>query len=269
MSCRLTLCIAFICCLMGTSSRAELTVIEDAEGQQGLTVFRMTVTPAAEPVPALKHRLTLRPHELKPGNAATYYLRAYAENGLGGTWKSVREEFGEVVDEGWYSNKIPLSELPLDQVRKASSQFDDLVSMFIAPASSRRGCDWGYNLTELRGTEVFALMLPGVQQSRSISRMLALRTRLAIAESRYADAIDHMRMNYRLARNVGQEPILVCGLVGLAEARVTGETVLDLITAPDSPNLYWALSELPRPLVDMRAAIRMEMSNATRIFPAL
>ena len=39
-------------------ARAELEVIEDAEGQQGLTVHRMTVTPAAEPMPALKHRFT-------------------------------------------------------------------------------------------------------------------------------------------------------------------------------------------------------------------
>jgi hypothetical protein len=76
-------------------------------------------------------------------------------------------------------------------------------------------------------------------------------------------------MNYRLARNIGQEPIVVCGLVGLAEAGVASGNVIDLIAAPDSPNLYWALSELPRPLVDMREAIRLEMSNGTRVFPAL
>jgi len=251
-------------CLM-----AEVRVIKDYKEETGLTVYQMTVSAAAEPKPALKHRLQLRTHEYKPGNAATYYLRANAENGLRGAWKRVRKEFGEAVDEGWYSSETPLSKLPLDKVRKAASSFDEIVSNYIAPASYRQNCDWGYNLTELRGTEVFTLMLPGVQQSRSISRMLALRTRLAIAEGRYDEALDHIRMNYRLAHNVGQEPIIVCGLVGLAEAGVTNGTVLDLIAAPGSPNLYWALSELPRPMVDLHKAVQLEMSMGLRVSPFL
>jgi len=269
MICRRVSSFTIFCCLLVTPTRAELTVIEDAEGQQGLTVFRMTVSPAAEPVPALKHRLQLRPDEYKPGNAATYYLRSYAENGLRGTWKGVRKEFGEAIDNGWYSNEIPISELPLDKVHKAASRFDSIVSNFIEPASYRQDCDWGYNLTELRGSEVYGLMLPGAQQSRAICRLLALRTRLAIAEGRFDDAIDQMRMNFRLAHNVGQEPIVVCGLIGIAEAGVTSQNVLDLIAAPKSPNLYWALSELPRPLVDLREAIRLEMSIGARVFPVL
>ncbi|MCH8840132.1 MAG: hypothetical protein IH831_05545, partial [Planctomycetes bacterium] len=43
----------------------------------------------------------------------------------------------------------------------------------------------------------------------------------------------------------------------------------DLIAAPDSPNMYWALSELPRPLIDMREAIRLEMSFGPRFIPVL
>ena len=255
--------------LLSPNLMAEVRVFSDYEEEEGLTVYKMTVTAAAEPVPALKHRLQLRPHEYKPGNAATYYLRADAENGLSGAWKRVRKDFGEAVDNGWYSDEIPLSELPLDKVREAASRFDSTVSNFITPASTRQDCDWGLHWTELRGAEVYAFLLPGVQHSRSICRMLALRTRLAIAEGRYDDAIDHMRMNFRLARNVGQEPILVCGLVGLAEAGVTSQTAIDLIAAPDSPNLYWALSELPRPIVDLRGAIRLEVSMGTRVFPAL
>ena len=254
--------------LLSPHLMAEVRVFRDYEEEDGLTVYKMTVTPAAEPKPALKHRLQLRAHEYKSGNAATYYLRADAENGLSGAWKRVRKDFGEAVDN-WYGNSIPLSELPLDKVREAASRFDSTVSNFITPASTRQDCDWGLHWTELRGAEVYALPLPGVQQSRSISRMLALRTRLAIAEGRYDDAIELMRMNFRLARNVGQEPILVCGLIGLAEAGVTSRTAIDLIAAPDSPNLYWALSELPRPIVDSREAIRLEMSMGARVFPAL
>ncbi|NOY29688.1 MAG: hypothetical protein GXP28_05795 [Planctomycetes bacterium] len=258
----------FLVLLSSAGLRGEVRVVKNFGEEDGFTLYKMTVTAAAEPAPALKHRLCLRPHEYKPGNAATYYLRANAENGLSGAWRNARKEFGEAVDD-WYGDSIPLNELPLDMVRKAAGRFDSLVSNFIEPASTRQDCDWGYNLTELRGSEVYAMLLPGAQQSRSIARMLALRSRLAIVEGRFDDAIDHMRMNYRLASNVGQEPILVCGLIGIAIEGVTSHTVIDLISAPDSPNLYWALTELPRPLVDMREAIRLEVSACERVCPIL
>ncbi len=263
-----TLCALLLAAGACQMTWADVTVVEEEPDEGRLTVYKMTVTPAAEPVPALKHQLQLRPHELKPGNAATFYLRAYAANSLGGRWRGVRKEYGEDVDN-WYGDSIPLRELPLDKVRKAASAFDGIVSDFIAPASYRQDCSWGFNLTELRGSEVFAFPLPSIQGSRSISRMLALRTRLAVAEGRYDDAMDHMRMNYRLARDVGQEQLLVCGLVGIAVAGTTNQTVIDLIAAPDSPNLYWALSELPHPMVDMRETVRLEMSFGPRIFPVL
>jgi hypothetical protein len=42
-----------------------------------------------------------------------------------------------------------------------------------------------------------------------------------------------------------------------------------LMAAPNSPNLYWALTELPDPPVDMREAIRMELDFGPRMFPFL
>ena len=67
---------------VASSARGELTVIENADGQQGLTVFKMTVTPAPAPVPVLKYRLVPGVLEMRPGNAALYYLRAVTENGV-------------------------------------------------------------------------------------------------------------------------------------------------------------------------------------------
>ena len=80
--------------MVAREGQAELTVIKDADGQQGLTVFKMTVSPAAEPVPALKHRLTLRERELKPGNAATHYSRAFPEGGVTAVWKRLEKQHG-------------------------------------------------------------------------------------------------------------------------------------------------------------------------------
>ena len=247
---------------------AEVKLIEDAEGQDGLSVFQMTVTPAAEPRPALKHRLWLRPHELRPGNAVVHYLRCYAENTLNGTWRRINDKYGE-ANHDWFQYDVSLQDLPLDDVRDASSTFDYIVEQFIQPGTRCRDSDWGLELSDLRGPESLSFPLPDFQQSRSIGRMLVLRTRLAIAERRYDDAIEHLRMNSRLAHDVGQEPLLVCNLIGIAIKGLANTATIELIAAPDSPNLYWALSEVPTPLIDCREAIRLEMSLGRRIFPAL
>ncbi len=255
--------------LLVTPANAELLVIEDAEGQQGFTVFRMTVSPASEPVPALKHRLTLRPHELNPGNAAIHYVRVHAENILASDWRGVREKFGEVVYDWCDIEDVSLTELPLDDVREASSILDTLVEHFIEPGTRCRDSDWGLELEDLRGLDSFSYLLPDFQSMRTLARILALRTRLRIAEHHYDDALDHLRMNYRLAHDVGQEKLLVCNLIGMAIEGMANKTSLDLMAAPNSPNLYWALAELPEPLIDTYEAIRLEMTLGLRIFPVL
>jgi hypothetical protein len=97
--------------------------------------------------------------------------------------------------------------------------------------------------------------------------MLLLRTRLAVAERRYDDAIATMRMNYRLGQDAAKPPLLVCGLIGIAIESMTNGTLLELIASADSPNLYWSLTQLPDPLVDLRSAARFEMDFGPRIFP--
>jgi len=253
-------------CLLSAEARAELTVIEDAEGQQGLTVFKMTVSPAAEPVPALKHRLTLRELDLVPGNAATFYMRGST---LENRWRAVRKKYGDESDDWYDIDDVPLDELPLEKLHDAAAIFGNLTTFCLRPASRCKDCNWGLGLETLRGMEIYNLLLPEFQESRAYSRILSMLTRLALAESRYDDAIDYMRMNYRLAYNVGRGPFFVCGLIGIAEVGMSNLTAIDLIAANDSPNLYWALTELPNPVVDLRHSVRIEMSLLQRVITPL
>lgn len=257
-----------------TPAMAELTVVENADGQQGLTAFKMTVTPAAEPTPAFKYRLTPRPLEMRPGNAAIHYMRAFAESGLSSAWKRVRDQYGNDVDgsgEGrpWLSTVLPLKDLPLDKARQAAAQFDAIVAQSVERAVVRDDCDWGRNLEELRGLDVIGLLLPEAQESRSLARALMLRARVALADGDFEKAITQLRMTYRLGQHVATDPILVCGLVGIAEAGLANGELIELIATSGSPNMYWALAELDRPLVDLRPAVRYELQWAMRIFPIL
>ena len=117
----------------------------------------------------------------------------------------------------------------------------------------------GIGHRELRGPETVEFLLPEFQSSRELARMLALRTRLAIAEHRYDDAIEFMRQQYRLGHDVAKEPFLVCGLIGIAIDGIANGTIIELMANPDSPNMYWALTELPQPAIDLQSAVRFEM----------
>lgn len=264
-----TSCFA-IAAIVGLVSQSRGDVTYSPRDGEKPSVIRMTVTPAAEPVPALKYRLMPRDVDLKAGNAATFYYRAFME--MPRTMEGLRKKYNDDEElSKWEStgpDALPIAQLPLDKVRDVAKEIErPEIGGQVAEAMSRRDCDWQLGIEEMRGTDVVSFLLPEFQASREVSRMLALRTRLAIAEKRYNDAIDIMRMNYRLARDTAATPFLVCGLIGIAEVGITNGTAVDLIAAPDSPNLYWALTELPEPMIDMRKAARFELDFGPRLFP--
>lgn len=255
--------------LVGSHAAGEAVWEEDPAAIGGYReIIRMTVTPAGEPSPAFKYRLSLRPHELVPGNSVAHYMRAFPEGGIERTWKRVRDEFGEEADN-WYGTDMPISQLPLDKVREAAMLFQGLIDNHLRPGTKCRETDWGVSFVDVSGPEIISFLLPEIQAMRSIGRAVALRTRLPIAERRYDDAIELLRMNYRLGRDVGEQPILVSNLVGIAICGITNTGTIDLIAAPNSPNLYWALSELPRPMISLRDSMRLELAIGPRMFELL
>ena len=210
------------------------------------------------------------PRDTIPANAATLYLRSLGENSFGSLRSNLDEEYGSDSFEKWQSNTgVPIEGLLDTPARQASRTFDDYVKSHIERATYCRYCDWGLGEEDLQGSEVITFLLPSVQETRSISRVLALQTRIAIAEKRFDRAVELMRMNYQLARNVGKMKFLVASLIGIAEVGMTNGTLIDMIATPDSPNMYYALSELPRPTVDLRRAFRMEMTFIEAFLPEL
>ena len=59
---------------------------------------------------------------------------------------------------------------------------------------------------------------------------------------------------------------VVSSLVAIAEVGITNGTMIDFMATPGSPNMYWALTELPRPIIDMRDSFRMDVTMVNRIF---
>jgi hypothetical protein len=254
--------------------RADLQVVEQDTKDGQLTIYKLTVTPAAEPTPAFKYRLLPGPLEIRPGNAALHYSRAFAEGGVSSVWKSVEKQYGKDVqgtgdDPAWYDTARPLNELDRAKLQDAAAHFDTIVDQFVARGVVRDHCDWGRNIEELKGLDIIAMLLPEAQETRSLSRVLMLRARAALANGDFDRAVAQLRMNYQLAQHVASDPILVCGLVGLAEAGMSNHEMVELIATKDSPNMYWALAELPRSFINMRPATRFELSWGMKIFPVM
>jgi hypothetical protein len=231
------------------------------------TVVRLAVDPAAEPKPALKYSFILPLAERKPGNAVPFYYRAilaYMEYRGGFRDAQGRPDFDNRLD-AWA--QAPLDKFPKEEVRKALGgfrAFDEL-----REATSRERCDWDWRLQDIEGPRSFEFLLGEIQQSRGLTRCLAVKARLEISEGRYADAVDTFRIGYQLARDVSTTPIIITGLVGIAMTGVLDDQVHAFMAAKGSPNLYWALTELPRPLIDVRPAVEFEINFPTRIFSFL
>ena len=271
-SCRLILLVLASVVSAGSVLAAQIKVTEadwssDDPGDH-VELIEMTVSPAAQASPIFQHRLTWLPKETVAGNAATIYMHSLGENLLRGKWQRLEKEFGDELYD-WARYETPRDQIPIDKLKRASAKFNSYIQQHIDRATRRRDCDWGFGLEELTGPLVIGIHLNGLQETRSISRAIALQTKLAILESRFEDAIDLMRMNYRLGENVGRVQLLIGSLLAIAEVGITNGTMVDFIAAPNSPNMYWALTELPRPMVDMRGAFRMECGMALRIFPEM
>ncbi len=215
--------------------------------------------PAAEPEPPLQYSLLPPFAKLKPGNAAIFHYRALLL-----IPREQEFQLGE-TQEAWL--ELPLTELPQDEIVKWLRNYTGSLTE-LQRASLCESCDWGLNLRELDGRDAIGFLLPELQDTRRLGRMLRIKSRLEIAQGRFEDAIQTMQLGFCLARDIGRAPTLIHGLVGIAIASNLNESVIDWIDA-GGPNLYWALTMLPAPLVDLRNALQQEMNLPLQFLPFL
>ena len=127
----------------------------------------------------------------------------------------------------------------------------------IKRASQCEYCDWQLPIREYG----FATLLAELQQTRSYARLLAPYARLQIAEGKYDDAIQTLQAGYALGRHVANGPTFVHNLVGCSIVGMMSDQVRELIQQPEAPNLYWALTDLPRPIIDFRSGTDAEYDS--------
>ena len=209
--------------------------------------------PAPEPRPALKYQLLPPFPERRPGNAAVWWNRIPAErtnfftefNKAGGIWEKV---------EKWM--EIPLGDPREKELRYQARECADQVPYSDMEHAARfESCDWELPIHD---GGVIEMLLPELQQTRTYGRMLSTKARLETAEGKYDQAVRTLQIGFALARDVAKGPTLIHALVGTAIATMMADRVREMIQQPDCPNLYWALSTLPRPPIDFRPGFDAE-----------
>jgi hypothetical protein len=231
---------------------------------QKIEEISLSLTPAIEPRPALKFSLWPSARDLQPGNAAPFYYRAMLLHRSNA--QTLRESFPPEMTAKWLD--VPLADLPAEEIRRYLDAHQNVLRE-LNVAVLRETCDWDLRVQDLRGTQVISMLLHDFQEMRDLSRLLAYKARWEVQQGKFEEAIATMRMGYRMAHDAARPPLLINALIGIAIAAQTNVAALDLIDAPQSPNLYWALKQLPHPLVDIRPAMEFEMRMPYQIFPFL
>jgi hypothetical protein len=217
----------------------------------------LTLSPAGEPVPALQYRLLPLASTLKEGNAVPIYLRLIYEQN-----DAARKYWSETPRQ-W--NLLPVEKTPLAEVRKFLQEHQRFLRQ-LEVGARRRTAEWNYTLDE---ANPIGLLLPDVQAMRNYVPMLILQARVALAEGDFPAAAHHLETGFAFSRHVADGPTLIHRLIGFALASQFADAVADFIERPGAPNLYWALTALPRPLIDIRGALEWEYRMLEMQIPEL
>jgi hypothetical protein len=218
----------------------------------------LTVSAVAAPRPSLKYRLLPEAREMTSGNAVQLYYRAMLP-------ESFSHRKRPKIDEDlkrWQST--PLGSLPKDELDWLRS-YPAIVD---CEAGARRAhCDWEM-VDRLRkgGVETRLGDMPPV---RELSRLLILKARLELAEGKPEAAVRTLASNFAIARHAGNAPVLICSLIGAACANEGLTEIEELIQTPGAPNLYWALTALPTPLIDVSIGLDGERLMVEATIPEM
>jgi hypothetical protein len=187
----------------------------ETPGARPETVIRLTVQPMDAPHPALRYLLLPELKEMNPGNPIPNYLRSATSQELG-----------------------PDQQVP----GYAALRQADRAARMDRP-------DWQI-LIPCR-TEGIGLLLPDVQKMRTLAHGLQERFRREVAVGRFDDALVTAKTLFAMSRHLSEHPTLIGDLVGIAVAFTAIGPLEEMLEQPGCPNLYWALTNLPHPLVPL------------------
>jgi len=221
----------------------SLCLISPGRSDEPPSRVTLTLHPAAGSVPALRNRLLPNLYEKQKGNAVPMYAKAMLA-------------LHETGDDGERRKKLLAGPLSACTKEAVDALVGNTALDLVRLAALREHCDWDLPLHE---RNMISLVLPELQQMRSLATLVVLKARAQTAAGDYAAALETLRTAYSMARHLAETPLLINGLAALVMQGMADEVLLEMVQQPGAPNLYWCLTALPRPLVDERRGYEGEM----------
>jgi hypothetical protein len=223
-----------------------MAFVQGAQADDG--VVRLYVRPAPAPIPALKYALLPDAGELNAGNPAEAYFKCFMEQSY------FFYNSKDAVAERERYQTIPLTELPAAMLRGYGG-------------NALRQADWGARLNALDWQDQFGDFdshAAELGQLQVLARALRVRFRAEVAERAYPEALRSAQTMLALSRHLGEHPSELGGQLGLSFAHIAVVTLREMVQQPGCPNLYWALADLPCPLVDLRRGVQGRRASLAR-----
>ena len=205
-------------------------------------IVELTLHPSKAPEPAQMYLLLPKADEQTDADAVPLYEKAVQS--------LPKDPQIEERIRTWL--KTPFDKLPRQQVQSTLQQLKTTLQL-VKQAARCKQRNWPPFKPQT---------LPeNLSEYRKIAFALAIQARLQIAQGQYDQAVGTIQTGCAMARHMGEAPNLTQGLVGVSIGALMCRELEQFIQPPDSPNLYQALSALPKPPVDLTKTIELEIEN--------
>lgn len=230
-------------------------VVSSAVAQpEGPRVVKMAVSPSPKPEMTIPYPLLPHARDIKQGNAAIFYQRSQSLEWWGPSFRKAVHQSIESLEKPWDAkanlwndNWGPLKELDV--------------------AARCESCDW--QLLDRVRAEGIVFVIPDIQSMRTLGAANAVRTRSLIHQGEWDKASRGLQTQFAMSRHVGEAPMVISYLVGAAVAGLGIDNLEEWVQEPDAPNLYWALTDLPQPLIDWRRPLQHNAAMSESLFPEI
>jgi hypothetical protein len=201
----------------------------------------LTLYPANISEQAQKYTLLPKDDQQIDADAVPLYEKAI---------ESLPKDFDSEQVSDWCN--LPPEKLPQEQANEVLQQCMESLRL-VARAVKCKECNWpdwkpGDDPVNFKGY-------------RELDFVIRLWARMEISRRQYDGAVIAMQTGFGMTRHLGQGPTIIQGLVGIAAGELMCEEIEQFIQEKDSPNLYWALANLPKPFIEIEKAIAYESDN--------
>ena len=239
--------IAVLAALLAGSACEGQTATVPASQPAFTPVTSMTVHAMAVSEPWMKYRLLPSPKDQETGNAAVFYLLARRH------WPDQKTTDDVLWPENHRYDYLdtPIEQFPRAYAQRVLEAYKSTLT-YAEQGAARRDVNWEriWDIDpphpELIGQGRFDYL----NDLRHVENLLSFRSRLEMLDGDWDAAHHTIQEMLSIARHVGREDLLIHKMVEMGFTEIAlAVSVEAWIGRAGSPNLYWPLTNLPRPVV--------------------